>query len=327
MELQTNPRHETDIIVFGNAPSVFIDRFEAITGYSPLIIPDIERLHQCFSHVRPSCICAFKPADGSFPTSLIQDIDTLKWLHVASAGIDHLTPWRRSDVVVTNSSGVHSQVLAEYVLCEILKHGLKSRVFDDQHARSEWKSHDLSSCLGKTACIIGFGSVGGTTGRLLAKVGMKVVAVTRSGTSRHADEGFHTVAITDLESVLPIADFIVVTLPLTVETKDLFSTDKFDRFKPGAYFINIGRGGIVDEEALCDALNSGQLSGATSDVFLSEPLPQGSPLWKQPKLRITPHSGDQEGWEGMVADLFAENLRIFRQKGELRNVVNPRRGY
>jgi phosphoglycerate dehydrogenase-like enzyme len=132
----------------------------------------------------------------------------------------------------------------------------------------------------------------------------------------------------DLHAALPEADFVVLTIPLTADTRGLFGAQAFASMKPSAYFINIGRGGTVDEPALIQALQNGQIAGAGLDVFASEPLPSDSPLWNMPNVIITSHySGITPHYHERAMDIFIDNLERYVKGEPLRNVVDKQRGY
>ena len=156
-------------------------------------------------------------------------------------------------------------------------------------------------------------------------LGMRVIGLrTKPQASPAADEVW---PIARLRDAVGQADFVAITMPLTPDTRGLFSADLLRAFKPGARLINIARGGIVDEEALLALLKSGHIKEAAIDVFATEPLPAQSPFWDMPNVVVTPHTGDPEDWEGKVAEIFCRNLKLFRAGQPLFNVVDPAKGY
>ena len=184
----------------------------------------------------------------------------------------------------------------------------------------------LVSTTGATLAIVGFGRIGAEVGRLAKAHGMRVIGVrARPAPSPHADE---VVGMDSLNDALGQADYVLNVLPLTDVTRGLFNNNIFTAMKKGAYLINTGRGHIVDEDALATALESGQLGGATLDVFATEPLPTDSPLWGMSNVVITPHTaGDAENWEDAVTDLFCDNMTRWIDGTPLENIVDPARGY
>jgi phosphoglycerate dehydrogenase-like enzyme len=179
---------------------------------------------------------------------------------------------------------------------------------------------------GRTLVVVGFGTIGSEIGRVARTVGLRVIGVrTQPSPSEHAD----LVVGTDrLHEALGEADYVSIVLPLMATTRGLIDGRAIAAIKPGAYLMNTGRGGIVDEAALLGALRSGHLSGALLDVFETEPLPPENPLWTAPNTTILPHiSGDPVDWRMRVTKLFVRNLREWMKGRPLVNVVDPARGY
>lgn len=254
---------------------------------------------------------------------------SLEWIHVAAAGVDALMfpALRDSDVVVTNSRGVFDGSIAEYVLAQILSFAKDipgSLRLQDGHI---WKHRESERIAGRSALVVGTGPIGRAVARLLGAVGMRVRGSGRR--PRHDDPDFGIVTATsDLPAALADADFVVVAAPLTEQTRYLFDARLFAAMKPGARFVNVGRGELVRTDDLVEALRSGTLAGAALDVLDIEPLPDDHPLWDMPNVVITPHnSGDVVGWRDALVDVFADNFAR-RLAGEpLRNVVDKKLGY
>ena len=179
---------------------------------------------------------------------------------------------------------------------------------------------------GKTAVVIGFGDLGSAAGRAAHKLGLKVIAVTRSGKAgRPADAACKA---TRIDSVLPKADFVIVTTPLTPGTQGLLNRARLDLLKPTAGLINIGRSPIVDYAALRDKLDRGELAGALLDVHSPEPLPADSPLWTTRNLIITPHSScDDPRYMDFLCDAWFANFARFVSGKHLTNQVDRVLGY
>jgi phosphoglycerate dehydrogenase-like enzyme len=189
-----------------------------------------------------------------------------------------------------------------------------------------WQQLFSTPIAGKTALIIGFGDLGQAAGRAAKKLGLKIIAVTRSGkTGRPADIAL---PVTRIERVLPKADFVVVTTPLTEQTRGLLSRARLNLLKPAAGIINIGRSPIIDYAALREKLEKNQLSGAVLDVFDQEPLPMDSPWWSVPNLVITPHiSCDDPRYVDMLFDRWFENFGRFLAGRRLHNIVDRKLCY
>ena len=276
-------------------------------------------------------------------------VPNLRWIQVTYAGID---PALSAPIVhepgiqTTSASGVMVSQMGEYVLMALLMLGHKlPETITLQKAR-KWGSN-LSKSLqprelrGSTVGIVGYGSIGREVARLLYPMGANVLACKRDMMALQ-DTGFTPAGLGDpmgnyfkrlypieaLKGMLPECDFVVVSLPLTPETRYLFNAEMFTHFKPGAFLVNVSRGDLIDENALVQAINLGQVGGAVLDVFSQEPLPTESPLWDLPQVIITPHtSGASTHLVDDVVALFAENLRRYVAGDPLYNVVDAERGY
>ena len=203
-----------------------------------------------------------------------------------------------------------------------------ARILGDARLTSgDWPSERIALLRGTTALVVGAGSIGTETGRLLRSAGLRVRGVAR--TARPADHVFESIAGPDaLQEELALADHVVNVLPITPATRGMFDAAAFAAMKPTAVFVNIGRGATVDEAALIGALRDGVIAGAALDVFEVEPLPAESPLWRLPNVLVSPHrAGDHDGWESDVVALFVDNLRRFVADEPLRNVVDIDLGY
>jgi phosphoglycerate dehydrogenase-like enzyme len=257
-----------------------------------------------------------------------REMARLRWIHLISAGVDHLLPmdWLPSRVVVTNSSGVHSELAGEYAAGALLmlnigvpRHATNQRV-------GHWDQVFNSPIRGKTAVLIGVGAIGGAAARHARRLGLTVLGVRRSRRRhRDVDEMFSPDA---LPSVLPRADFVLVTAPLTPETRGMIGAKELDLLRPGAGVINMSRAALVDYEALSRKLQNDELRGAIIDVTDPEPLPPDSPLWQVRNLFITPHiSSDPVDYVDRTMAIIADNLGRLLTGRPLRNRVGRARGY
>lgn len=252
----------------------------------------------------------------------------LKWIQTTAAGVDALLPfdWLPADITLTNNRGAHGPKAFDTVAMALLMlHQRMPETFANQRAHA-WQPLYTTPISGKTAVIVGFGDLGQGAGRAAKKLGLTVIAVTRSGkATRIADRVLPTKRI---DSVLPKADFVIVTTPLTAETRGLINRDRINLLKPGAGFINIGRSPIVDYMALRDNLESGKLCGAVLDVFDQEPLPADSPFWTTKNLVVLPHiSCDDPRYIEHLLDFWFGNFERFLVGKKLRNIVDRRLGY
>lgn len=270
-----------------------------------------------------------------FPRGHIRDLPTaaprLRWVQGSMAGAGEITEKAglvETDVVVTTASGVFSGPLAEFALLGMLSHAKSyGRLRRDQRAR-DWSPRNVETLEGKTLCVVGMGNIGRAVASRARPFGMRVVGVKRTVREDDvawdfADELYET---KDLHDALGKADYLVVTLPHTPETHRLLNAEAIAAMKSGAYFVNVGRGKVVEEDALVAALREGRLSGAALDVFEEEPLPDGSPLWEMENVIVSPHSTDDVPGltEGLLVDLFRRNLRKYLDGEPLLNELDKR---
>lgn len=253
-----------------------------------------------------------------------------RWVHASSAGVDSfLFPALVNDpgVVLTNARGVYDQPAAEYVLGLILALAKDFPGTWEHQRRREWRPRPSDGITGRTALVWGTGPIGRAIARLLRAAGMRVSGAGRTG--RSGDPDFGTVyGGGELLSVLGEADYVVLAAPLTPQTRGMIDERALRAMKPTARLVNVGRGGLVVQDALVDALRRGRLAGAALDVFEEEPLPGDSPLWDLPGVIVSPHmAGDVHGWREAQAELFLDNLRRYLADRPLRNVVEKERGY
>ncbi len=252
----------------------------------------------------------------------------VRWLSVSAAGVDALMfpSLVQSNVMVTNARGVFDVPMAEYALGLILHFGKRFDVAIQNQREHLWSYHLSEMLAGSTVTVVGLGSIGRTFAGVARAMGMRVLGVRRGGTPDPiADEVF---AVDRLHEALGRADYVVIFTPRTPETRGLFDRAAFAAMKPGAVLVNLGRGHVVDEEALVEALRSGHLRGAASDVFAQEPLPADSPLWDAPNHFISPHcGGDDAEANNRILALWSANVRRYLNGEPLQSQVDTRLGY
>ncbi len=255
--------------------------------------------------------------------------DRLRWLHIASAGVDPVMfpELRDSDVVLTNSRGVFDSAIAEYVLGVVIAFAKDFAGSLRLQQRRTWRHRETERVAGTSALVVGTGPIGRAIARLLSAVGMRVTGAGRRARDDDPDFG-RVVASEDLTRHLPDFDVVVAVAPLTEQTRGMFDASAFAAMRPGARFVNVGRGELVVTEDLVSALRDGHLSGAALDVFEQEPLPPESPLWTMENVLVSAHmSGDFVGWRNALVDVFADNFARWCGGRPLRNVVDKRLGY
>lgn len=256
----------------------------------------------------------------------------VEWVHSLGVGVEQLlTPELvAGPLVVTNSRGTNAPPIAEYVMATALAFGRQLPRWVRQQTERRWArgAHPYFEVAGKTLGILGLGSIGREVAARAGALGMRVLALRRGTDGQSLPGVAHTFGPGQLHDLLGASDIVVITLPLTPETRGLLDAPALAAMRPGAYLINVARGAIVDEPALIAALQSGHLGGAGLDVFDQEPLPPESPLWDMPKVIITPHvsSGSPLTMRRSMA-LWADNLERFAAGQPLRNQVNKQVGY
>jgi phosphoglycerate dehydrogenase-like enzyme len=262
---------------------------------------------------------------------VVDGLPRLRWVHATSAGAGEqvrkagLSPEALKRVVITTSSGVHAVPLAEFAILGLLAMAKElPRLIEDQRARA-WPEvrRPVRELSGQTLFLLGLGEIGREVARLGKALGMRTVGFRRTEgpPPEWVDEVHGPQRLAELAGQ---ADAMVVSLPMTEQTAGLVDRATIERLPASCIFVNIGRGGVVDEPALIDALRDRRIAGAVLDVFATEPLPADSPLWTLPNVLVTPHAAALSARENeRIAELFADNLRRYLDGRPLRNVVEP----
>lgn len=260
----------------------------------------------------------------------------LRWIHSPAAAVHQLIfpELVNSDVILTNAREVHGPVVAEHAMAQIfaLAKRLPSAMRLQQRRswgqQAMWEEYPRPrEVAGATLGLVGLGSIGRAVVKLASAIGMRVIAV-REHPERGSDGAELIFGPAQLDEMLAQADYVVLAAPLTSSTRALIGTAQLSRMKPDACLINVGRGPLVDEDALAKALRDKEIGGAALDVFSKEPLPLDSPLWDLDNLLITPHTAalTEKLWQRHYA-LVAENLRRYLAGQPLLAVVDKQRGY
>ncbi len=264
-------------------------------------------------------------------------VPRLRWIQASSAGVGQTMAaagLEKTGIIITTASGLHAVPLAEYVILGLLMWIKQFPLITHQRQGKVWKQYSTDELPGKVLGIIGPGKIGREVARLAKAFGMQVLAAPstlegRSPEDYNADALFSTEKPA-FHQVLGQLDALVLAMPHTPKTERMIGREEFEALKPGAYFINIARGKVVDEEALIEALKSGKLGGAALDVFETEPLPPESPFWEMPNVLVTPHSASTVYQENRrIIELFLENLDLFLagQEKKMRNILDYNRMY
>jgi phosphoglycerate dehydrogenase-like enzyme len=312
------------------------NRLAAVVGADALVLvaTRTELPAALQAHPETDVLCTFRP-----PADTLALAPHLLWLALPSAGADGaiqaglLRP--DGQPIVTNASGVHAVPISEFVFGALLmwvRHWpailqlQRDARWPDHSAWERLRGHELH---GATLAVVGLGAIGRQLARVGRALGMRVIATRRSTLPGAEDPEVDALfPLARLNDMLGEADFVVIAVPRTAETDHLIGPAQLRAMRPGAFFVNIARGSIVDEPALIEALRTGAIAGAALDVFEREPLPRESPLWSLPNVIISPHAaGSTDAYSHRFTDLFLENIARYRAGQPLRNIVRPERGY
>jgi phosphoglycerate dehydrogenase-like enzyme len=263
------------------------------------------------------------------PERFAERAPQLRWIQMTSAGVEHIMPfdWLPSRVVMTNNSGVHAEKHGEFGITAVLMLNNNVPVMTTNQRQARWQTVFGTSIRGKTLAVVGVGSIGGMVARHAKRLGMRVLGVRRSGAKHPQVDAMYRPS--QLDRVLPQADFVVATLPGTAETRNLLDARALDLLKPGAGVVNLGRGITMDYAALARKLERGELSGAVLDAYDPEPLPASSPLWNTKNLIVSPHctSSDTAQYAPLTLDQTFENLARFVAGKPLLRRIDRNLGY
>lgn len=261
----------------------------------------------------------------------LKEAVNLKWLHLPSAGADGYTDkasYCNKDIILTNSSGVFGLPIAEHIFAMILSYNRNLQEYAYNKLEKKWKGiSETRDFYGSTIGIIGLGDIGSEVAKRAKAWGANVLAVKRTVTKvpEYVDKLY---GLEEIDEVLKQSDYVVLALPNTPKTQGIISEERLRIMKPGAFLVNIGRGALIDQDALIRALKENRIGGAGLDVAAPEPLPKESPLWELPNVILTPHtSGTSPSNPGRRFDRFNQNLRLFMENKPLENLVDFTEGY
>jgi D-2-hydroxyacid dehydrogenase (NADP+) len=306
---------------------------------------NMERLRERFPEIefvlavdRESILAVVEDAEVLFAKGVPSEVWTrakrLRWYQAGMAGVDSVIPLvaDRPDLIVTNASGAHGEVISELILAMMLSfatglHYLERRCGAEPAAdERESIMRGKFSLRGQTVGILGLGDIGGTLAKKLRALGVTTVGITRTGTRSNLVDSHYPVE--NLHAALPGLDHLALCLPLTAATHRIIGAAELTLMKRGAYLYNVGRGGSVDPDALVDALETGRLAGAGLDVTEPEPLPASSRLRTLPQVILSEHtSGSSPENSDLITTIFIDNLTRYLSGRPLENLVDRRRGY
>jgi phosphoglycerate dehydrogenase-like enzyme len=252
----------------------------------------------------------------------------VRWVHSRSAGVENILfpALVEAPVVVTNARGAYSRSLAEWAMAGVLFFAKDLRRLLRSQAEGRWDVFEPEEIAGRTLGIVGYGDIGRAVARYARALGMTVLALRRRP---ERDDLAHEVVGSDrLNELMRRSDYVVVAAPLTPDTRGLVGREAIAAMKPSGVLVNIGRGPVVDEASLVEALTARRIRGAALDVYEREPLPAGHPLYALDNVLLSPHTADNvPGWRESAVDVFVEHVKLFRDGAPLRNVVDKARGY
>ena len=318
------------ILLFGAKPDEMPDEYRSdiekiAKGFRVIVTEDRTEIESLIGEV--------EIAARHVPAELFGQAGNLKWMQWWYAGVDFLRRYpelREKDFILTNGSGVHAESIGEQILGYMIMFARQIHTAVRDQASRTWRRFPMTDFFeieGKTALVLGAGAIGRRFAKIAGVFRMNVIGVRRSGGAH--PPGFSEMhGLDKLPVLLPRADFVVISLPDTDETRGLIGRDELIAMKSSAFLINIGRGSIVDERALNAALETGEIAGAALDVFETEPLPSSSPLWDRKNAIITPHTaGFTPIYWKRVWPIFRTNLVNYLSGKPLMNVVDKKLGY
>lgn len=303
-----------------------LDQIHSIDKSIKLVVVSSKKTNDIQRQLIDSDILAVN--QSNFPD--ITNAKKLKWIQAFSAGTNKVfTPEViKSDILVSNLAGLQDVSIAEHVLGFML---IFTRRFYDTFRNQQQKiwqaSQNITELRGKTALIVGLGNIGSEIGKIASCLGTKVIGIKKNVKNKPSFVNM-VYTIDKIDTILPLADFVILSLPLTKETYHLFNMQKFRKMKKTAVIINIGRGPVIHEEEMISALKQKIIGGAALDVTEIEPLPKKSPLWEMDNVIITPHhSGPTEKFMDRAVNIFCTNLKAYLKNKPLPNLVDKERGY
>jgi phosphoglycerate dehydrogenase-like enzyme len=323
--MDTFPPKDKLTICFAHVAYQLHERFAALdTGIASFAVRDPDTLANRMGEADVLVI------SGLWHNGLLDRAKKLRFIQAIGAGTDQFPrdELAKRGIRLASARGVNARAVAEHAMALILALSRRLPEARDNQKRRVWRQMigDLSQredeLAGKTLLIVGLGDIGGRLARLAKAFDMRVVGLRRNpAAGRGAADVVHSMS--ELKSLLPEADFVALTCPLTPETENLIGAEALARMKPSAHLVNVARGRVVDEAALIETLAAHRIAGAALDVTVEEPLPSNSPLWGMEQVLITPHTaGETRRYEDNVIEILRDNLqRLWRGEKELRNQV------
>ncbi len=329
--MTSTARNQADLRIVALTPNPHLIQEAVVAEFPEIVIHPCTKysdLRPLIAELQPEVLLAAKVRTDAtpFPSDVIEASQCLRWLHVGGAGVEHIRPWDVNRLTVTNSSGIHGKYMTEYAIAAMVTYTQHLNLYARQQRERIWARVDCDTLQDKTLVVVGFGAIGQEIARAAKFFGMRVVAIRRD--PRASELADVILPPEQLADAVSQADFCVLTIPLTHETRGMFNSKAIAALQPHAVLINLARGPIVDETALIEALQARAFRGAFLDVFEKEPLDENSPLWDLDNVIITPHSSsDSVSWEKEVAKVFVGNLRRYVAGQPFDRIVSPSKGY
>lgn len=261
---------------------------------------------------------------------IIDSCEQLKWIQIISAGIDKI-PFAKLEergITVANARGIHATPMSEYIFATILQLARKTNEIYLNQLNKKWdRSIRVSEIKGRTLGILGLGAIGSEIARLGKAFGMNVIGMNSDG--REVENVDVIYQPSDINELLNNSDYIVVVLPLTKDTYHFIAEEELKSIRNSSYLLNIGRGDVIDEQALIQALENNEIAGAVLDVFSEEPLPASHPFWTLDNCIVTPHlSGRSQMYMERSLEIFKYNMKLFQDgQPQLKNLIDLSKGY
>lgn len=266
---------------------------------------------------------------GNVPPVMLKNARKLRWIQLNTAGTDGYPEVLPKDCLLTNATGAYGLAVSEHMLAMLLELMKKLHLYGANQQQHLWKDEGtVTSICGSRTLVVGLGDLGGEFAKRMHLLGSTVTGI-RRGKGQKPEYLDALYQMDSLDNCLKDADIVASCLPGGADTTHIFNAETFAKMKPGAYFLNVGRGSVVDSRALANALNSGHLAGAGLDVTEPEPLPKDHPLWNAKNLVLTPHIS---GWYHLpetherILGITAENLKAFLAGTPLRNQIDLNTG-
>ena len=317
------------VLVLGDPAAKHLRLLERLSGSAELEVRPDEASAREFAADAEIVLCDL--FQGRELPALFPRLRRVRWLHSVAAGVEHLLcpELIASEVVLTNGRGAFKRALAEFVIASALHFAKDLPRLARNQRDGRWEPYDMQELHGQVMGIVGYGEIGRATAALAKAFGMRVHGLRRRPESAGAEPLLDEMVPRErLLDLMAQSDCVVVAAALTPETRAMIGAPELAAMKPTAVLVNVGRGAIVSEPALLNALSERRIRGAALDVFDVEPLPAGHPFYGLDNVLLSPHTADHvAGWLERGVEVFVENFARY-QKGEaLLNVVDKRAGY